>query len=305
MFSNYSKKIKLNSEDDQCEDQNEVKSERSKESLQSVTFKLECLPDEVILKVFSYLENMADRIHCGHVSQRPRAISSDKSLWQKMNLFIKIVPTSFLQFVLERGCKFLSLQQTSLKGSLNLTKPTKLKYLNLNSNTAEHGNGTLEKLLAVCDSLENLTLSVRDQYYCRLSTFSMITRLCRQNRQTLKVLYFQVFHDYMDSDIIQHVVLSCSELKEVSIISKGVQQNSINCLVNNLSLNVEKLRLDMSDITDEHVETLVKRCVKLTELILESNCITNKSVTIIQKHLPNLNKLKCFIQGVTFGYDLK
>ena len=133
----------------------------------------------------------------------------------------------------------------------------------------------------------------------------MITRLCRQNKQTLKVLYFQVFHDYMDSDIIQHVVLSCSELKEVSIISKGVQQNSINCLVNNLSLNVEKLRLDMSDITDEHVETLVKRCVKLTELILESNCITDKSVTIIQKHLPNLYKLRCFIQGVSFGYDIE
>ena len=213
-----------------------------------------------------------------------------------MNLFLKIVPTSFLQFVLERGCKFLSLQQTSLKGTLNLTKPTKLKYLNLNSNTAEYGNRTLEKLLAACHSLENLTLSVKDhhQYHCRLSTFSMITRLCRQNRQTLKVLYFQVFHDYMDSDIIQHVVLSCSELKEVSIISKGVQQNSINCLVNNLSLNVEKLQLDMSDITDEHVETLVKRCVKLTELILESKFITNKSVTIIKKHLPNLNKLKCF-----------
>ena len=293
MSSNDSKKPRLNSYAYQCEDQNEEKSERAK-FVQNLTFKLEDLPDEVILKVFSYLENTEDIIRSGHVSQRLRAISRDESLWQKVNLFLKIVPTSFLQFVLERGCKFLSLQQTSLKGTLNLTKPTKLRYLNLNSNTTEHGKRTVEKLLAACHSLENLTLSIRDQYYCRLSTLSMITRLCRQNKQTLKVLYFQVFHDYMDSDIIQHVVLSCSELKEVSIISKGVQQNSINCLVNNLSLNVEKLRLDMSDITDEHVETLVKRCVKLTELILESKFITNKSVTIIKKHLPNLNKLKCF-----------
>ena len=83
MSSKESKKIRLDSETDQCENQNEEESERSEESFQSLTIKLEDLPDEVILKVFSYLENTADRIRSGHLSQRLRAISSDVSLWQK------------------------------------------------------------------------------------------------------------------------------------------------------------------------------------------------------------------------------
>ena len=116
--SNNSKKTRLNSEEE-CE------KDRCK-SVQSLTLKLEDLPDEMILKVLSYLDT-ANLIHSGHVSQRLRAISSDESLWQKMNLFKKSVPSSFLQFVLERGCKYLSLHSTCLHGSLNLTKPTKLK----------------------------------------------------------------------------------------------------------------------------------------------------------------------------------
>ena len=195
--------------------------------------------------------------------------------------------------MLEKGCRFLSLCQTSLHGSLNLTKPTKLKHLNLNL-CLKVKNGTLQELAAACHSLENLTLCVSDQYCCRLSKFSMMETLCTQNKQTLKVFYLKIFQDYMNSDIIQHIVYSCRELKEVSIIGKGVSHNSINYFVDNLSPNVEKLRLEMRDITDEHVEVLVKRCNKLTDLILESKYITNKSVTNIKEHLPNLEKLTCF-----------
>jgi hypothetical protein len=151
-------------------------------------------------------------------------------------------------------------------------------------------NGTLEELLVACHSLENLTLCVTDQCY------SMMTRCCRQNKQTLKVLYLQFHERYpkLNSDIIQHVVFSCSELKEVSIIAGIVQKDIISYLVNNLSPNVEKLHLEIRDITDEHVKALVKRCNKLNELILEKEFITNKSVTNIKEHLPNLKKLMFF-----------
>ena len=101
----------------------------------------------------------------------------------------------------------------------------------------------------------------------------------------------------MNSDIAQCIAYSCRELKEVSIIgkaNKGVSHEAIKILVDNLSPNVEKLRLEMRGITDEHVKVLVKKCNKLTDLILESKYITNKSVTNIKEHLPNLEKLKCF-----------
>ena len=285
--SNNSKKTRLNSDAIQCKDRKKEEKDRS-ESVQSLIWNLEDLPDEVILKVLSYLDT-ADLIRSGHLSQRLRAISSDESLWQKMNLFKKIVPTSFLQFVLERGCKFLSLHKTCIYGTLNLTKPTKLRYLDLNSCIAD-AHGALDKLLAACHFLEKLTFSV-DQDYCNLTIFTMITNLCRQNKQTLKVLYLNVQRDYLNSHIIQDIVFSCSELREVSIIDYKVNQDSINYLVNNLSPNVEKLRLGMRDTTDEQVKALVKRCNKITELILQSRSITNETVTNIIEHLPTLKKL--------------
>ena len=62
---------------------------------------------------------------------------------------------------------------------------------------------------------------------------------------------------------------------------------------------VEKLTtyiniLDLQDITDEQVKTLVNRCNKLTELALDSRSITNTTETNIIDHLPTLKKLNLF-----------
>jgi hypothetical protein len=304
LSSNNFKKTRLNSEEECKEDQ---KKDRS-ESVQSLIWNLEDLPNEVIMILLSYLDT-ADLIRSGHVSQRLRTISSDESLWQKMNLFKRIVPTSFLQFVLERGCKYLSLHFTKLNGSLNLTNPTKLKYLNINSCLDE--DGSIGKLLAACHSLEKLTFS-EDTSDCILLDYDMVTCICRQNKETLKVLYLKFDDQYfrtsanfkMYSDMIQLVAFSCSELKEVSIIDEAVEEDSISYLVNNLSPNVEKLRFKLL-ITDEQIKTLVKRCNKLTELILESQDITNKTVTNIIEHLPALKKLNLINSKIDCATFLK
>ena len=240
--SNKSKKTRLNSEEECEKGQKKDENNRSK-SVPSLILNLEDLPDEVILKLFSYLDN-ADLIRSGHLSKRLRAISSDESLWQKINLFEKNVPTSFLQFVLKRGCKYLSLHSTKLNGSLNLTKPTKLEYLNIKSCLAE--DKTLEKLLFSCRALQKFAFSAH-KYYSKSSfaASDMITSVCRQNKKTLKVLYLNIFHNWLNSSIIKNVFFSCTELKEVSIVGGYVGEDAINYLVKNLSPNVEKLRLDI------------------------------------------------------------
>ena len=68
---------------------------------------------------------------------------------------------------------------------------------------------------------------------------------------------------------IQHIVKNCTELKELSLHMTTLHAKSIEILVSNLTLKIEKLDLfDMEYLRDEHVNILVTRCNKITELIL-------------------------------------
>ena len=80
------------------------------------TLRLEDLPDELIVKVFSFLETR-DLICLGQLSIRIRAISHDEQFWQKINLSyidMKIlnrdakIPARFLKIAIKNGCKYLS-----------------------------------------------------------------------------------------------------------------------------------------------------------------------------------------------------
>ena len=82
-----------------------------RQKLSSLQF--EDLPDEMILKILRNLD-MKDVLHCGLVSNRIRIISRDESLWEKINLYNKIVPVEFVQLALNSGCKYLSLEKAIL-----------------------------------------------------------------------------------------------------------------------------------------------------------------------------------------------
>ena len=113
------------------------------------------LPDEIILKILSYLETK-DIILCGHVSKRMRYLSYDEILWQKINLYEKKVPSDFLERVSSNGCKYLSLQRSRLRGNLSLPKQSHFIYLNLSFFKCSVRN--FEELLASCHSLLKLSL---------------------------------------------------------------------------------------------------------------------------------------------------
>ena len=117
---------------------------------------LDDLPDEVLLEILSYLD-IKDLLRCSQVCRRIRSISHDESLWQKINLCEKIVPTEFLEFVLNNGCKYLSLKGATLTGNLTLMiKNSQLKYLDLSECNIE--GQILLSLLASCHSLTKLSL---------------------------------------------------------------------------------------------------------------------------------------------------
>ena len=90
------------------------------------------LPDELILKVFSYTET-ADLLSCAQVSKRIRTISNDNSLFQTVNLRNKIVKTDLLATLLNKGCKSLKLSDSSLWGDFTLIPKSQLGILDLSN----------------------------------------------------------------------------------------------------------------------------------------------------------------------------
>ena len=80
---------------------------------------LDDLSDEVQLKIFNYL-TIKDLICCGQVSKKTRRISCDASVWQKINLSEKVIPSEFLKHFLNNGCQYLNLSGAKVKGDFSM-----------------------------------------------------------------------------------------------------------------------------------------------------------------------------------------
>ena len=114
------------------------------------------LPDELILKVFSYTET-ADILRCGQVSKIIRTVSNDNSLFQTVNLSGKYVKTDLIEMALNKGCKSLNLSDSSIWGNLRLIQNSRLRKLDI-TNCRASPYDVIEELLASCHSLQTLSL---------------------------------------------------------------------------------------------------------------------------------------------------
>ena len=138
-----------------------------------LSFQIEKLPDEVILLVLSFL-SIKDLIKCSQLSRRFRTITYDKSLWQKSNLYQKIVPAKYVEMVINKGCLYLNLSCINMVGGFKcLRKDSNLRYLNLfcfglNGESFEER----EELLAACSSLEKLSMRSQNIYFNTVQSIS-------------------------------------------------------------------------------------------------------------------------------------
>ena len=56
-------------------------------------------------------------LRCSQNSKRIRAICHDESLWRSISIFRRKVPSSFLEKIIDNGCKHLSLLYASFTSS--------------------------------------------------------------------------------------------------------------------------------------------------------------------------------------------
>ena len=243
------------------------------------------LPNEIIIKVLSYLETR-DLFFFGHLSTRTRAISRDEALWQKVTVYNKTLKSEFLEFILRNGCKFLKLIDVQLKGSLHLRKSSILSDLSLDSCAIKHQ--VLEEFLASCHCLTKFTLrdmDVSDVHIKSLKKFVL------QNRKTLQKLELRP-SERLNLESIKSIVTNLNELTEVNLRrncyarDEILSEQSINYLANNLTEKVVKLNLGSQVyVEDEHVMKLIRRCKRLTELSLNGTSISNDSLICIIENL--------------------
>ena len=106
-------------------------------------------------------------------------------------------------------------------------------------------------------------------------------------------------------EFIQRITQTCGELTELAVVIDlgfGYQCNSINFiekaqdsvkfLAENVTTKLKKLSFSsLKSVRNEHVEILVKRCDKLTELNLNGTNVDNRLISSIYQNLGNLEKL--------------
>ena len=92
---------------------------------------MEKIPNEILLKIFSYLE-VQDLGRCATVCKEFHEIAYDRGLWQKLpiNLAGKRVPVEFVQHIMKHGAGYLNLDNAEIFGNpLHFAQQNSLKYL--------------------------------------------------------------------------------------------------------------------------------------------------------------------------------
>ena len=272
----------------------------------NTTLSLEDLPDELIIKVFSSLETR-DLICLGQLSTRIRAISHDEQFWKKMNLYLKSIPARFLKIAINNGCKYLSLCPNQVDGNLGLDQASSLIYLKVQQPKRGHFTKfsvleeytlfnkikkVLEELLSSCHSLQKLSMNSVTLHFDEVYT------ICNQNGRTLQILNLsgcQIVGSWeFELKLVQTIVRSCTNLKEVNFDSTNLAEEAIQYLVENITPSIELLSLNyVVCVSDEHIKILVNRCHQLKTLNLAHTfAISTGSLNAIIENLkPSLERL--------------
>ena len=233
----------------------------------------EKLPDEVILKVLSFV-SFKSLGNCNQVSHRIRKIAEDTSLWINVRASLKVIPTGFLEKIVASKVQSISFQKCEVYPvNLDFLRDNNLdlKYLDISSS---YSNPEFISALVKCSrSLEYLNLH---------QSSSSVVDKCIENmafQNNLKVL--SVNDVNLDYYCIKEIIDKCSELTDLGISSAILSNTSIEYICKNLTSNTLRLDISSNEVKDEHIQSLVERCKNLQHLDLSETKVTYKSVTTI------------------------
>ena len=240
-------------------DQNAAKEVESKDDIPSP---FDEVPDEIILKIFSFL-SFKSIGNINQVSQRMKRIAEDTSLWEKVEAWGRLIPAGFIEQILKLKVKSISFQDCEFCPiNLDILKDNNLdlKYMRISGCFFYKGcDGNYEllpEILKCSTSLEYL--NIQD---CRSDlVFKCIESIANPNN--LKVLCLNLVELHFES--IKKIIDECNNLTDFGISGtglasgKGLTQQSIAYICTNLTPNVLKIDLSSNEVRDEHIQSLVQ-----------------------------------------------
>ena len=132
-----------------------------------------------------------------------------------------------------------------MTGTLKLSNPSKLKYLELSDCLANEI--VLQELLGSCRSLQKLSLKGMNHEKGKINSMVM-ELICKQNGQTLQVLDLSDFNFRLnDTNLLKlsfkHIINYCAILEELNLHSTYPSESDLDFLAKNLTPTISKLDL--------------------------------------------------------------
>ena len=94
---------------------------------------IQWLPNEVLIKIFSYLSLKEMITVLSKVCKRFQELTRNEQLWTRINLSEKRVDFKFVEYAVNHGAQYLSLHRTQLHWQVtsSFRRQSKLKYLDM------------------------------------------------------------------------------------------------------------------------------------------------------------------------------
>ena len=247
--------------------------EREVESKGDISSPFDELPDEIILKIFSFL-SFKSLGNCIQVCHKMKRIAEDTSLWEKVEAWLRQIPRGFFEKMVKLKVKYISFQHCAVYPiDFNILKEHNLdlKYMDI---SIRLGNDEfISELLKCSKSLEYLNIQ---------ESWSDCASDCIENiayQNNLKV--FCISQVELDFESVKIIIDRCTKLTDICINNADLTQQSIAYLCANLTSNARRVDLSYNRVIDENVQSLVERCPNLEHLDLSATLVTYKSVTLI------------------------
>ena len=180
----------------------------------------EKLPDEVILKIFSFL-NFKSLGKCNQVSHRMKRIAEDTSLWEKVEAWGRLIPAGFIEQILKSKVKYISFQDCEFCPiNLDVLKDNNLEltYMRISGCFFYKGCNRNYELL-----LEILKCSTSLEYLNIQDCWSDLVFKCIEsiaNPNNLKVLCLNLVELHFES--VKKIIDECNNLTDFGISGRGL-----------------------------------------------------------------------------------